>query len=249
MKSALLSFVPKTRFVLNGQTVEVESLDIKNGTAVLKSPPPRRESLCVPLKDLHAMYFSGELTLPPAALAQYKPTWKATLQALKPDQRRRVDRRIAYTNACVGLYPVGPNSKRLSAAIADVAERNRDSRPPSPHSVYRWMRRYILSNYDTGVFVQDAGAVRTRQPKLEKGVRDLLKAEIERLLGASEGATLHGVMDEALALVAKQLGHLKFVAKDGTEHCPDEFLTLVEQRRAQAAAAKAAKERAQHEAE
>jgi len=94
------------------------------------------------------------------------------------------------------------------------------------------MRRYILSNYDTAVFVQDAGAVRQRKARIGSDVQSLLAKEIERLLGGNKAATLSGVMDEALASVAKQLGYLRFRAKDGHEYVPDEFLILAAQERA-----------------
>jgi hypothetical protein len=235
MKSSMLSFVPRTKFQVHGRDVEVDSVDAKKGTVILKAPAPSKETLSYGLAELNAMYFRGELTLPPGAEPRHEPTWKATLKELTKEQRKRVARRIAYTNACAPLYPVGPLSRRLSTAIAEVAQRIGDRMPPSPHSVYRWMRRYILSNYNTAVFVQDAAAIRKRKPRIDKGVRDLLAVEIERLLGANKKATLNGVMDEALASVAKRLGYINFIAKDGTEQASDEFLALLEQERAQAA--------------
>jgi hypothetical protein len=235
MKASLLSFVRGAKYSLNGQMVEVESVDVKEGTAILKAHYPNKASLRYSLAELSTMFFRGELNLPSDTPASHEPTWKATLKPLTQEQRKRVERRIAYTNACTPLYPVGPLSRRLSTAIAEVAQRLGDKRPPSPHSVYRWVRRYILSNYNTAVFFQDAGAIRQRKPRVDKGVRDLLAVEIERLLGVDKKATLHGVMDEALASVAKQLGHIHFIAKDGSQQVAAEFIVERERQRAQVA--------------
>jgi hypothetical protein len=235
MKSSMLSFVPGTKFRVHGRDVEVLSVDVKEGTALLKAPYPSKETLRYPLADLNVMYFRGELTLPEAITPRHEPTWQATRKELTKEQRKRVERRIAYTNACTPLYPVGPLSRRLSTAIAEVAQRIGDRRPPSPHSVYRWVRRYILSNYNTAVFYQDAEAIRPRKPRIAKGIRDLLAVEIERLLGANPAATLSGVTDQALAAVAKQLGFINFIAKDGTEQASDEFIARAERERARAA--------------
>jgi len=89
------------------------------------------------------------------------------------------------------------------------------------------MRRYVLSNYDTAVFVQDAGAIRQRTRRVDAKAPELLREQIEDLLGASVGATLHGVMNEALARVAKQLSYPTFKTKEGVEFTPDEYLLLL----------------------
>lgn len=233
MRTTPLSFVVGTEYLLNGVPVKVDRIDVDTGKVWLERAFTRG-SLSFGLQELTQMRWRGELTLPGEEQRQHEPTGRATLYPLTKDQRTRAARRLAYATACAPLYPVGPLSGRLAKAIAEVATRIRDKSPPSPHSVYRWVRRYILSNYDTAVFVQDAGAIRQRKPRIDPKVRERLAVEIERLLGANKGATLSGVMDEALASVAKQLGYLTFTAKDGVEYMPDEFLALAEQRRAQA---------------
>jgi len=232
MKTPPFAFVKGTPYVLDGQEVTIDGIDTATGK-VKVTRANTTQQLHYELQDLMQMRLDGRLTSPPSQRPRYEPLGKASLKNLSPEQSLRVRRRMAYATACAPLYPVGPLSSRLANTIGDVARRVGDKRPPSPHSVYRWMRRYILSNYDTAVFVQDAGAIRQRKSRIGRDERERLSAEIERLLGATKGATLSGVMDEALASVAKQLGYLSFVAKDGVEHIPDEFLIHAAQRRAQ----------------
>jgi hypothetical protein len=232
MKTPPLAFTKGTPYLLDGQNVMVDGVDTATGKLKLKRPNTNEE-LQYELQDLMRMRMEGRLTNPPGGRASYEPRGKASLKALNDQQRLRVRRRMAYATACAPLYPVGPLSSRLANTINDVARRVGDKRPPSPHSVYRWMRRYILSNYDTAVFVQDAGAIRQRKSRIGSKEREFLAEEIERLLGSNIGATLNGVMDEALASVAKRLGYLSFIAKDGVEHIPDEFLIRAAERRAQ----------------
>lgn len=233
MKTPHLSFAKGTKYLLDGKEFESDGIDVETGK-VRVVRRHTKEAQTFTTAELAHMRMEGQLTLPADNDLRHVPTGRPTLRPLTAEQRRRVQRRQAYSTACAPLYPVGPLSNRLKTAIDEVAERIGDKLPPSPHSVYRWVRRYVLSNYDTAVFVQDAGALRQRKPRLGKGVHDLLALEIERLLGSNPAATLSGVMDEALASVAKQLGYLTFTAKDGTQYMPDEFLLVEQQRRMQA---------------
>lgn len=134
------------------------------------------------------------------------------------ETRARVARRIAYAQFAAALYPVGPKSSRLKAAISDVAQRHKDDSPPSPHSVYRWVTRYVTSGYDTAVFMQDCSATRTRKKRqVTDELSHRLREHITELLGAFKSATLHGITNLALAKTARDLGHLTFITKEGVE--------------------------------
>lgn len=233
MNTPPLSLTKGAKYVFKGKEVEVDSVDVDTGNVLLKRPFTG-EMLSYSLSAFTTLRMNGQLPRPGEKLPRHQPTGRANGLRLKDDQRERAARRLAYATACTPLYPIGPLSHRLATAIAEVAARIRDRSPPSPHSVYRWVRRYVLSNYDTAVFVQDAGAIRKREPRIDRKVKELLEKEIERLLGADKDATLNGILDEAMASVAKQLGYLKFTAKDGVDYLPDEFLINAQQKRAQA---------------
>lgn len=144
---------------------------------------------------------------------------------LSPATRELVTRRMAYGKAAAQLYPVGPKSERLGQLIAEVAERIGDSDPPSAHSVYRWVRRYVASDYNTAVFMQDVDVVRKRPPrKLTDQTPDRLRHHIQTLLGAYLGATLHGITNLALAMTAKDMGYLQFQTKEGVEELVDDYI-------------------------
>lgn len=232
MKAPPMSFAKGAVYVLNGKEVESDGIDVETGKVKLIRVHTKEE-MHFTVPEMTRLRMQGALRGPGNTKTHHVPSGRATLKPLTTEQRTRAQRRIAYATACAPLYPVGPLSHRMKNTIADVSRRLGDRLPPSPHSVYRWMRRYILSNYDTAVFVQDAGAVRQREARIGSDVQALLAKEIERLLSGNKAATLSGVMDEALASVAKQLGYLRFTAKDGHEYIPDEFLILAAQRRAE----------------
>ena len=129
------------------------------------------------------------------------------LSRLSNAQRRMALRRLAYTRAAESLYPVGPKSPRLARVIGEVARRREDPSPPSVHTVYRWLRRFVASGRDTTVFLRDAGALRKRKPRLPEGVDERLRAHLMERLGANKGGSLRGVLDEVLADVAQELGY------------------------------------------
>lgn len=223
MKTPPLSFAPGTVYVIKGREVQVKAIDEATGNVCVVCPLTGG-ALEFPMQELMTLRMKGKLTVPNDAQAKHVPSGRPTLKRLTQEQRTRVVRRTAYARTCAALYPVGPMSMRLKAAIDEVATRIQDPCAPSPHSVYRWMRRFILSNYDTAVFFQDAAAIRQRSSRIEPKAKALLREEIQTLLGKSVHATLNGVMNEALARVAKQLEYLTFTSKEGEEFTPDEFL-------------------------
>ena len=226
MKSPPMSFSQDTEYIINGIAMAVDSLDPETGLVRLRNPRSgAKEDFST--QQLAYMRMTGRLSVPADTHLKHTPTFQPTLQRLTPVQSRCVARRTAYAKASAHLYPIGPLSARLQSTVDEVAVRIKDTRPPSPHSVYRWMRRLILSNYDTAVFAQDAGAIRQRKSRIEPKAQELLREEIQRLLGASRHATLNGVMNEALARVAKELGYITFTSKEGDEHVVDVFIALL----------------------
>jgi transposase InsO family protein len=135
---------------------------------------------------------------------------------------------MAYGRAAAALFPIGPQNQRLVTLIQEVAARLQDTEPPSVHSVYRWMRRYVHAQHDTAVFMQDAAVVRTRTPRIEPRIKSLLRDHIEALLGSYTYATLHGVTDLALALTARDAAHLSFVSITGATLLVDEFIPVAQ---------------------
>jgi hypothetical protein len=229
MKSPPLSFSVDSEYVINGIQMVVHSFDEQTGQVRLRNPLSDAK-VDFSASELALMRMNGRLSVAADTQVKHTPTRQPTLRRLSRDQSLCVARRAAYARASVHLYPVGPLSARLRTAIDEVAARINDSRPPSSHSVYRWVRRLVLSNYDTGVFLQDAGAIRQRKPRIELKAQELLRQQIEDLLGRTKHATLNGVMNEALAHVAKELGYHTFISKEGDEHAVEEFLARLPQR-------------------
>lgn len=224
MRTPPFPLSPGTELRINGQVLVIREVS-KAGQVRLECPL-RKASTVFPVQELIAMRLRGEIEHVGAKSATYEPSGLASLRLLTKEQRLRVARRIAYVRVAALLFPVGPKAERLKHAVSEVAARIKDSAPPSCHSVYRWTRRYVTSGFNTAVFVQDAGAIRTRTPRIEPKARALLQERIQALLGENVGATLRGVMNKALAQVALELGYPTFTTTQGAVMFPSEYLEL-----------------------
>ena len=121
-----------------------------------------------------------------------------------------------YVKGVINEFPVGPNSTRLSNAVAAVARRLNDSEVPSPHSVYRWLTRYVQSGYDVNALAKDAMTKRSRTPRLPEKVKKRLEECLLEELGADVGASIWGVTDKILEQIAVELEYDGFVTTRGS---------------------------------
>lgn len=223
MKAPPFHISPGTEVRIREQLQVIDKIS-DTGQVTLRCPV-RQTQLEFELSELVHMRMSGALTPVYATQVKHQVTGVPTYEPLSKEARKLVARRISYAQSAAGIYPVGPHSPRLKAAISEVAQRHRDPAPPSPHSVYRWVRRYVTSGYDAAVFMQDCSVTRTRRPRhVTDEVRSRLQEHITALLGASKGATLNGITNLALAKTAKDLGHLTFVTKEGVEEDVEPFI-------------------------
>lgn len=231
MRAPPLPLAPGAELRINGQLQVVRAID-EDGTVRLECPI-RRTTLSYALAELVSMRMDGSLVPVHVSPASHNVTGTPNRRPLQPATRDRIERRMAYGKAGAQEFPVGPKSIRLQRVIDDVALRIGDKQPPSPHAVYRWVRRYVNSGYDTAVFMQDADVTRTRRPrKLTEDVKGRLREHIQVLLSANVGATLHGITNLALAKTAKDLGYLRFVTQEGTEELVDSFIDSTQSRMA-----------------
>ena len=134
---------------------------------------------------------------------------------LSPAGQEKVRRRLAYVNAVKDEFPVGPRSPRLRRAILATAER-RGEAPPSPHTVYRWLTRFINSGHNVIALAQDAMTKRSRKSRLPREVPERLEQHLIKELGGNVGSTVWGVTDSVLEKVARELGYDGFYSKRGT---------------------------------
>jgi hypothetical protein len=240
MRAPPLPLAPGVELRINGQLLVVRSMS-PTGEVKLECPV-RLTTLSFALSELVSMRMAGTLVPVHAPPVTHQVSGVPKRGLLQPAMRERVTRRMAYGQAAVQQYPVGPKSERMKRLIAEVAARIGDSRPPSPHAVYRWVRRYVASDYNTAVFMQDADVTRTRRPrKLTDDVSSTLREHIQVLLGSSKGATLHGITNLALAKTAKDLGYIQFRTKEGVPFLVDEYLQTEQARLNELAALEANK--------
>lgn len=228
MRAPNFSTSPGTELRINGQLVVVREVDAQG--AVRVECPLRRTSLSFSMVELGRMFMAGDLEAIHALSVSHQPSAKPSLHPQTPELRARAMRRIAYAREAQKDYPVGPKSPRLRRSVDEVARRINDANPPSPHSVYRWTKRFVDSGCDAAVFVQDGRVIRHRARRIDVDAEDLLRQVIQDLLGRNRGATLNGITNEALAIVAKELGYLSFRTKEGIEMPPDEYLTDLQSR-------------------
>lgn len=134
---------------------------------------------------------------------------------LSESQRARVERRINYVKAVEELYPIHPKNPLLSIAIMQVAEKTGDDHPPSPHSVYRWLRRYVKAGCDASALAREAAFKRRRKSRLPAGARQQLAVQLMEALGANPGASISGVFNDVMRETAKMLGLDSYKDRDG----------------------------------
>lgn len=227
MKVPPFHIAPGTELRIRGQLLVIEKVS-DDGTLTLLCPV-RQTRLDFELSELVSMRMNGTLQPVHCHPERHIVTGAPTYLPLTKEARTRVARRIAYAQAAAVLYPVGPHSNRLKALIGEVAQRHNDVAPPSSHSVYRWLRRYVTSGYETAVFLQDYTVTRTRKPRhITDEISHRLREHIFNLLAAFKGATLHGITNLALAKTAKDFGHLTFMTKEGVETEAEPFISAAE---------------------
>jgi hypothetical protein len=225
MKAPPFHISPGTEVRVRGQLQVIDK--ISDSGLVTLVCPLRHTELQFELHELVTMRMDSILTPVLSEPTTHQVACPPAYTPQSQETRARVARRIAYAQFAAALYPIGPHSSRLKAAISDVAQRHKDDSPPSPHSVYRWVTRYVTSGYDTAVFMQDCSATRTRRKRqVTDEVSCRLREHITELLGAFKGATLHGITNLALAKTAKDLGHLTFVTKEGVEEEVGPFIEV-----------------------
>lgn len=196
---------------------------------VVRMACPIRRDVVISLKvtELVKLRMSGQARLVGEPEPDPSPPKIRALDTFTPEQRARISRRIAYVNAARSVWPVGPLNPHLKALIAEVAARREEAEPPSPHSVYRWLSRFMQTN-DTSVFMRDAGCQSQRKPRIEPTTKALLQGHIESLLASRPGETLWAITDLALALTARDLGLSTFIDKRGNERPVDETAQTAE---------------------
>lgn len=219
---------PGTELRIRGQLQVIES--ISDVGLVTLMCPVRQSRLNFELSELVSMRMNGVLELVHTVPELHQVSGTPKYTKLPKEVRQRVARRIAYTQPAASLYPVGPHSPRLKALIAEVAQRHGDTSPPSSHSVYRWLTRYVTSGFETAVFMQDAAVTRTRKKRhITDAIQRRLGEHIANLLGSNKGATLHGITNLALAKTAKDVGHLTFITKEGVEEDVEPYIEVAEE--------------------
>src|SRR5690606_16419761 len=118
--------------------------------------------------------------------------------------------------AALPEHPVGPKSPRLAQAIDALATRRSDPSPPSAHSVYRWLRRYVASGYDVNSLALDAMVRRRRTSRVGDEVRTRIAEHLMNMLSETKGGSVYGAVDKVMELVARELGYDGFRTKNGS---------------------------------
>jgi len=168
------------------------------------------------LSDLAVMAMTGVCKSAEADATPARSLPVVSLSELRPGKRDAVLRKLAYVKAALTEHPVGPKSARLSRVIDELAKRRRDTSPPSPHSVYRWLRRYVASGYDVNSLALDAMVKRRRISRVGDDVRNRIAQHLMDSLSRVKGGTVYGAFDEVMEKVARELGYDGFRTKNGS---------------------------------
>ena len=215
MKS--IEFAPTLgkQVLVNGLMFVVTALEGPNRVVLMRVDSG--QTVTFERNTLARMAIAGTFqSLDGARQADKPPLPNLSFDSLSDSGKKRVSRRVAYVKGVINEFPVGPNSTRLSNAVAAAARRLNDSEVPSPHSVYRWLTRYVQSGYDVNALAKDAMTKRSRTPRLPEKVKKRLEECLLEELGADVGASIWGVTDKILEQIAVELEYDGFVTTRGS---------------------------------
>lgn len=145
-----------------------------------------------------------------------KDTFPVAWERMDDSKFARIDRRIAYVSALKNLNIRSPDNPVFRMAVKAVSLRRNENPGPSPHSVYRWLRNYRKSGYDTDGLAQEFACKRERSGRKPPGVQ---KAITEKLMAklANAGDTVRGSYNDIMKEVAEDLGYSGYRNLDGDE--------------------------------
>lgn len=145
----------------------------------------------------------------PAAQPVLRDARPVEWESLDADKRARIAFRMAYTKALMRLDVRSPNNPLFRKAIEEVARRRGDDPAPSPRTVYRWVRNYRASGYDTDAFGREFAIKKGRSSRFPPEVLALISKKLMEKM-SNAGATLSGVYEEIMEEVAEELGYSGF---------------------------------------
>lgn len=214
MRSILFNPAVGARLLLNGIPFTVEKNNDAAELTLKRTNTQQRITYTV--AEMARLALEGTCQLADAGAKPPRELPATSLNELQPDKRNAVLRKLAYVKAALAEYPVGPKSHRLAQVIADLASRRSDGSPPSAHSVYRWLRRYVDSGHDVNALALEAIAKRRRKPRVREDVRSCIAHHLMDEMAKPKGAHVYGAFDEVMEKVARELGYDGYRSKNGT---------------------------------
>lgn len=214
MKSFVFHPAVGSRLLVNGIPFIVESSDGAAELVLKRSDTEQRVRYTA--AELARMAMVGRCELAVSAAKPSRPLPVVSFSELDPDKRDAVLRKLAYVKAALPEHPVGPKSPRLTRVVADLSARRCDPSPPSAHSVYRWLRRYVASGYDVNSLALDAMVGRRRISRVGDEVRNRVAKHLMDTLSGVKGGTVYGAFDKVMETVARELGYDGFRTKNGS---------------------------------
>lgn len=153
----------------------------------------------------HKLVFLDGLAAQPVILDARPVPW----DHLDDDKRARIAFRMAYVKALIRLDMRSPNNPVFKKAIEEVARRRGDNPAPSPFTVYRWVRNYRVSGYNSDALAREFATKKGRSSRIPPEVLALIAQKLlER--GRNPAATLSEIYDEIMPEVAEELGYSGF---------------------------------------
>lgn len=113
---------------------------------------------------------------------------------LDADKRARIDFRMAYVKALIKINQRSPNNPVFRMALEAVARRRGDDPAPSPFTVYRWLRNYRASGYNSDALAREYATKKGRSARIPPEVRELIEQKLMVKM-SNPGATLSEVYE------------------------------------------------------
>ena len=155
--------------------------ELPDGMLALEDCLTRRQVVYDRAK-LIKLVWTGQMTLaaPFGRVEGDRPPTLSTLEQLKPEARRELDRRLAYVTGLQKAHVSRGRRREMARVIATVAARIGDMKPPSVSTVADWARRRDAAEGHAGALV-NGNAVRRSSQRIAPGMERVVATTLQRV--------------------------------------------------------------------
>lgn len=190
--------------------------ELPDGTLALEDCVTRRQVVYDKAKLLKLVW-TGQLTFqePIGARGRIAAPVLTTLESLRPGDRRKVERKLAYLRGMTAAHVSRGRVSAIKSVICAVAERIGDKEPPGATTVSGWARDLDTADGHVGVLV-DGNAIRKRSRRLSAEMERLVTAVLARVYLNRDRNSLTFTLAVIRSEASKEVEAGRMPARDAT---------------------------------